>query len=100
VRSEEWRRERLVALVARFRAGAAQLGLPLPASDTPIQPLVGGGSQRALTLAAALRDRGILITAIRPPTVPAGGARLRVTFSASHRDADVDRLLAALEAVW
>ncbi|MCG6871377.1 MAG: 8-amino-7-oxononanoate synthase [Gammaproteobacteria bacterium] len=100
VRSEEWRRERLVALVARFRAGAAQLGLPLPASDTPIQPLVVGGSQRALALAAALRDRGILITAIRPPTVPAGGARLRVTFSASHRDADVDRLLAALEAVW
>ena len=98
-RREEWRRERLRALVARFRAGARQLGLALTASQTPIQPLLVGDAGRTVTLSEALQEKGILISAIRPPTVPAGTARLRITFSAAHSEAQVDRLLAALESV-
>ncbi|MFM1892598.1 MAG: hypothetical protein RLZ44_1675 [Pseudomonadota bacterium] len=95
-RAEEWRRERLRALVARFRTEAAALGLQLMPSATPIQPIVAGDAARALAWSAALEARGILVTAIRPPTVPAGSARLRVTFSAAHSDAQLDRLLDAL----
>lgn len=98
-RREEWRRERLRGLVARFRAGARQLGLVLANSQTPIQPLLVGDAGRAVTLSEALREQGILISAIRPPTVPVGTARLRITFSAAHSEAQVDRLLAALESV-
>lgn len=98
--AEAWRREHLRALIARFRAGAAQLGLPLMDSATPIQPLKVGEAERALALSEALLARGILISAIRPPTVPKGGARLRITFSAAHTEAQVDRLLSVLEAVF
>jgi 8-amino-7-oxononanoate synthase len=98
VEAEEWRRERLRELVARFRAGAAGLGLALPESTTPIQPVIVGTPARALALSAALEAAGLLVTAIRPPTVPAGTARLRVTFTANHGPADVDRLLEALGA--
>jgi 8-amino-7-oxononanoate synthase len=66
---------------------------------TPIQPLLVGEAAAALRLSAALRERDILVTAIRPPTVPAGTARLRVTFSAAHTEAHVDRLLDALDQV-
>jgi 8-amino-7-oxononanoate synthase len=97
-RDEDWRREKLQAHVARFRAGAVELGFALTASPTPIQPLMLGESERALAVAAALRWQGILVPAIRPPTVPQGEARLRVTFSAAHEAAHVDRLLAALDA--
>ena len=99
VQSEGWRRERLTVLVTRFRAGAAQLGLPLSDSTTPIQPLMVGDAARALQLSQALFERGILISAIRPPTVPEGTARLRITFSAAHSEAQVDRLLGVLEEV-
>lgn len=99
VRAESWRRERLQALIARFRSGAAQLGLQLMASETPIQPLLVGAADAAVRLSERLRARGILVPAIRPPTVPAGTARLRITFSAAHDEAQVDRLLEALEAV-
>ena len=95
-RAEEWRRERLRELVARFRLGAAQLGLKLLPSATPIQPIIVGQSAEALELSAVLESRGMLVPAIRPPTVPAGSARLRVTFSALHETVDVDRLLEAL----
>lgn len=94
---ESWRREHLAALISRFRAGARALGLQLMDSPTPIQPLLIGDSERALQLSAGLRRRGIMITAIRPPTVPQGTARLRVTLSASHSEGDVDRLLEALQ---
>ncbi len=90
-------RERLAALIERFRAGAAELGLPLMTSQTPIQPLLVGESEAALRLSEALRGEGLLVPAIRPPTVPEGSARLRITFSAAHEPAQVDRLLAALE---
>ena len=66
------------------------------ASATPIQPLLVGGNLEALRLADGLRERGILIPAIRPPTVPQGEARLRVSLSAAHTPEDVDALLAAL----
>ena len=99
VQEESWRREHLHALITRFRRGAAQLGANMLPSVTPIQPLLVGDSERALALSAALRARSIYVTAIRPPTVPAGTARLRITLSAAHSEAQVDRLLAALEAV-
>src|SRR5690606_36528899 len=96
-REESWRREHLARLIERFRAGAAQLGLQLMDSPTPIQPILVGDSARALRLSEGLRQRGILVTAIRPPTVPQGTARLRVTLSAAHAETDVDRLLDALQ---
>jgi 8-amino-7-oxononanoate synthase len=99
VQDESWRRERLDALVRRLRAGAASLGLSLLPSRSPIQPLVLGEAERALAWAQALRARGILVPAIRPPTVPRGSARLRITLSAAHDEADVDRLLDALAEV-
>ncbi|WP_295387549.1 8-amino-7-oxononanoate synthase [uncultured Thiodictyon sp.] len=95
-RREDWRREHLKTLIGRFRAGAAQLGLPLADSPTPIQPLTAGSNENALAWSQALERAGILVTAIRPPTVPAGTARLRMTLSAAHTEADVERLLAAL----
>ena len=95
-RAEEWRRDRLRELIARFRAGAAELGLKLLPSATPIQPLLVGESGAALRLSATLDEKGLLVPAIRPPTVPAGTARLRITFSALHELADVDCLLAGL----
>ena len=99
---ESWRREKLRALVSRLRAGAAALALPLPllASDSPIQPLMVGEAARAQRLSEALFELGYWVTAIRPPTVPAGSARLRITLSAAHSEADIDELLAALERVW
>lgn len=96
VRRESDRRTHLQALIARFRVGAEQLGLPLLPSRTPIQPVLIGDTSRSVALAAHLRDAGFLVVAIRPPTVPAGAARLRVTFTAGHREADVDALLDAL----
>jgi 8-amino-7-oxononanoate synthase len=95
-RKEKWRRDKLHALIAQFRAGAAQRGLSLLPSDTPIQPLLCGDVHRALALASALETRGYWVAAIRPPTVPEGSARLRITFSAGHSEADVDGLLDAL----
>ncbi|MEJ2347032.1 MAG: 8-amino-7-oxononanoate synthase [Gammaproteobacteria bacterium] len=99
VQTEGWRRERLQALVARFRRGAAELGLALMDSHTPIQPLLAGGNAEALAMSEGLAEGGILVSAIRPPTVPAGTARLRITFSAAHTDEHVDRLLDALAQV-
>ncbi|MEJ2575491.1 MAG: 8-amino-7-oxononanoate synthase [Gammaproteobacteria bacterium] len=99
VRTEDWRRERLAELVRRFRAAAGRMGLELMPSSTPIQPILAGSAGRALRWSAALEARGILVTAIRPPTVPDGTARLRVTFSAAHSDAHLDRLLEALGAL-
>lgn len=98
-RREGWRRERLRSLIDRFRSGAAQLALPLMDSETPIQPVVAGTAERALALSSALERAGILVSAIRPPTVPRGSARLRITLSASHTEAHVDRLLQALSGL-
>jgi len=105
------RRAHLEALIGRWRAGVQALlepmergqgGAPtqlhLLESRTPIQPLIVGDNARALALDAALQARGLRVPAIRPPSVPEGSARLRLTFSASHTQAELDRLLAALAA--
>ncbi|WP_236236980.1 8-amino-7-oxononanoate synthase [Pseudomonas faucium] len=96
LRRETWRREHLAALIGQFRQGAEQIGLQLMDSPTPIQPILVGDSAKALRLSRMLRERGLLVTAIRPPTVPAGSARLRVTLSAAHSQAQVQLLLNAL----
>nr|VFK15548.1 MAG: 8-amino-7-oxononanoate synthase [Candidatus Kentron sp. LFY] len=100
VRQEAWRREHLQELVTRFRAGANRLGLSLWESETPIQPVSIGDTQRAMAISATLRERGFFIQAIRPPTVPQNSARLRITFSALHETEQVDRLLDALSDVF
>jgi 8-amino-7-oxononanoate synthase len=97
-RKDAWRREQLAMLVERFRTGALAMGVSLGQSRTPVQPILVGTAERAMALAAALEDDGLLAIAIRPPTVPPGGARLRITFTALHQAGDVDRLLQALES--
>ena len=96
LQAEHWRREHLQQLIAHFRAGAQQMGLQLLDSFSPIQPIIIGDEARTLAMAEKLAARGILIIAIRPPTVAAGSSRLRVTFSAEHSLAQVDQLLKAL----
>ena len=100
LQSEGWRRDHLNTLIARFRQGAAEIGLTLMDSPTPIQPILVGDSERAMQLSAMLKARGLLVGAIRPPTVPAGSARLRVTLSAAHTEAQLERLLQALAECW
>ena len=96
IQQEPERRTHLGKLIARFRVGAKQLNLKLMESETPIQPLLVGDSAEALVLSQRLRERGIIAAAIRPPTVPAGTARLRITLTAAHTFPQVDRLLEAL----
>jgi 8-amino-7-oxononanoate synthase len=98
-REESWRREKLAALIRRFRDGAHQLGLPLMPSDTAIQPLLLGEADTVMAAAGALEQVGFLVGAIRPPTVPAGKARLRITLSAAHEEEHVDMLLEALSGL-
>ena len=98
VEHEEWRRTRLRELAAHLRGGLDGSGYRLMASDTAIQPIVVGSNEAALALSAALRSRGIWVPAIRPPTVPPGTARLRVSLSAAHGIDDVQRLVDALLA--
>ncbi|CNF88275.1 8-amino-7-oxononanoate synthase [Yersinia frederiksenii] len=82
--------------IAQFRRGAGDLPWQLGASETAIQPLMVGDNQQTLALAERLRAAGLWVTAIRPPTVPPGGARLRITLSAAHQPEDIDRLLEGL----
>lgn len=96
VQAEPQRQMQLHANIARLRTGAARLGIPLGASQTPIQPLILGDEARTLAVSAALFERGYWVAAIRPPTVPAGTARLRITLSAAHTPQQVDGLLSAL----
>lgn len=96
VEAADDRRARLTALIDRFRAGIADLDAESIDSHTPIQPLIVGSAARALAVSEALLEEGLLVTAIRPPTVPPNTARLRVTLSAAHDEAHVDRLLEAL----
>jgi 8-amino-7-oxononanoate synthase len=98
LQQEPERQSRLHARIAQFRAGATERGLPLLPSETPIQPLMMGSDRRALACSRALEARGYWVAAIRPPTVPEGTARLRITLSAAHTAAQVDGLLDALAA--
>ncbi len=99
IQAEHWRREHLQKLITHFRQGARQLGLQLMESFSPIQPIVIGSETKTLAIADKLAARGILIIAIRPPTVPVGSSRLRITFSAQHSIAQVDQLLEAMSDV-
>jgi 8-amino-7-oxononanoate synthase len=99
VRQESWRRDKLVQLVTRFRRGAEQIGLQLGASNTPIQPVLINNDAKVMQVGQSLRDAGFLVGAIRPPTVPVGTGRLRITFSADHSEEQVDQLVAALDSL-
>jgi 8-amino-7-oxononanoate synthase len=99
IREDEWRRVRLRALIAVLRRELRGSASGLASSDTPIQALVLGGNSEAMRASAALRERGILVPAIRPPTVPEGTARLRISLSAAHSEREVLRLAAALREV-
>ncbi|MBA3623329.1 MAG: 8-amino-7-oxononanoate synthase [Methylibium sp.] len=99
IESEGWRREQLLRLGERLRAGLAGLPWRAPVSGTPIQPLLLGDNVLALAVMAALETQGIWVPAIRPPTVPQGSARLRISLSALHSADDVDRLCAALRSI-
>lgn len=99
VESESWRRERLAELVGMLRQGLKLARWQLMPSETPIQPLLIGSSLEAVRVSEALHGLGILVPAIRPPTVPRGTARLRITLSAAHEVADVQRLIDALRSL-
>jgi len=99
IREDEWRRERLRKLIAALKRELRGSGSAPASSDTPIQPLVLGGNSEAVRASAALRERCILVPAIRPPTVPEGTARLRISLSAAHSEQEVLRLAAALREV-
>ncbi|HCK7281990.1 TPA: 8-amino-7-oxononanoate synthase [Enterobacter roggenkampii] len=92
----EERRQRLAEHISRFRQGLAVLPFHSPDSQSAIQPVIVGENGRALALAQALRQRGMWVTAIRPPTVPPGTARLRLTLTAAHEAQDIETLLEAL----
>ena len=98
VRREHWRREHLQSLIRRFRSGAQQLGLQLMDSQTPIQPVLINNDQLVMQINQQLRSRGFMVGAIRPPTVPAGSGRLRITLSANHSHQQIDQLLDNLQA--
>jgi 8-amino-7-oxononanoate synthase len=96
LREEAWRRSAVLDRVRQFRAGAAALGLRLLPSSTPVQPIMAGADTTAVAWSDALFAAGCWVPAIRPPTVPEGTSRLRVSLSAAHSADDVARLLEAL----
>lgn len=96
IRSDGEPRRHVHANVKRFREAAGERGIELLPSDSPIQPVMIGSSECALEISQRLQHAGFYVPAIRPPTVPTGRARLRVTLSAAHAPSDIDRLIAAL----
>jgi 8-amino-7-oxononanoate synthase len=98
--AEPWRRERCLRVAARLRRGFAEAGLPVSPGRGPIVPVVVGSAERVMTASRRLHEElGVFVAGIRPPTVPEGTARLRVTASASHSDEDVERAVAAVAGV-
>ena len=96
VKKEQWRRDHLTDLINIFRDGARSLGFQISDSISPIQPLLVGNPERAMKLSSVLEDAGILISAIRPPTVPEGTSRLRITLTAAHTVGNIEKLLESL----
>ncbi|MHB1101063.1 MAG: aminotransferase class I/II-fold pyridoxal phosphate-dependent enzyme, partial [Burkholderiales bacterium] len=92
--AESWRREQLHKLADHLKSHLKSALLP---SDTPIQPFVVGENEACVALSAELQEEGMLVPAIRPPTVPKGSARLRISLSAAHTFEDLNRLIAALK---
>lgn len=99
VQDEHWRREKLTVLINQFRQGVNALGLSLMPSFTPIQPILIGDDKEAIKIGKLLEEKGLLVGVIRPPTVPEGSARLRITLSANHSEQHVKQLLDALEEI-
>lgn len=93
---EHWRRDHLFSLIKKFKQGAAQLNLPLLPSDTPIQSIVIGDADRAANITLRLKQLGILVALVRPPTVPTNTSRLRLSLNANHTEKDIEHLLGAL----
>ena len=89
-------REQLNNNIQYFRINAAQAGIELTESQTAIQPIILGEEERAVAVSEQLLEKGLLVTAIRPPTVPKGTARLRITLSAAHTQQQIDQLIGAL----
>ena len=96
VQREPARRVRVLTLAAKVKQSLVEMGFDCGDSTTPIVPVMIGEADAAVAAADFLRERGIWIPAIRPPTVPRGSARLRISLMATHSDADVERLLAAM----
>ncbi len=96
IAGDDQRRQHLMALIARLQKGLTGLPWPLLPSPTAIQPLLVGENSAALALSLALWERGLWVPAIRPPTVPQGTARLRISLSAAHSEADIDQLISVL----
>ena len=96
IRTEPWRRAKLASLIARFRRAGFRHGLPMRDSQTAIQPIILGDNTKALNVAKSLEAKGYLVSAIRPPTVPDGQARIRVTLTALHSEEHVDGVVKAL----
>lgn len=99
LQEESWRREQLHKNIQYFRACTQHLNLPLMNSQTPIQPLLIGDNDQVIRVSKLLEEKGFLVGAIRPPTVPEGTARLRITLCAEHSKDDIDQLLSALQSV-
>jgi 8-amino-7-oxononanoate synthase len=99
IKEESWRRTHLNALIKSFRKGAEQLGLELMPSSSPIQPIIIGDESKALNISKKLFELGFWVVAIRPPTVPVGTSRLRITLSAEHSSQNIEELLSALHKV-
>lgn len=96
VKQADAERAHLQALIQQFKAGITELGLVAGESSTAIQPLIIGDADKAVAVANKLRERGLWVTAIRPPTVPKGTARLRITLTAAHQPSDISLLLKEL----
>ncbi len=99
MQSQDWRRQKLGENISHFRTHAAQSGIELAKSLTPIQPVLLGDESKAMAASASLRNAGFMVTAIRPPTVPKGSARLRITLCANHQPEQIDRLVNSLAGV-
>ncbi|MDB2360184.1 8-amino-7-oxononanoate synthase, partial [Porticoccaceae bacterium] len=97
VKSDQWRRDKLNQSISRFRQGAQQIGLNIMDSNTPIQPILVGSDEKLLEINHRLIEQGFMVGAIRPPTVPEGTGRLRVTLCANHSEQQIDALLDALD---
>lgn len=100
IQTEAWRRDKLQNLIAQLRVGIESIGFPLMRSETAIQPILVGDAALALDISQQLEQRGLLVTAIRPPTVPEGTSRLRITLSADHSSDQIELLLSALQDIY
>ncbi|MCW5617863.1 MAG: 8-amino-7-oxononanoate synthase [Nitrosomonas sp.] len=99
IENDSWRRDKLYQLIELLKAKLQPLKWRLMPSDTPIQPLVIGEAREAVHVSNALKEKGILVPAIRQPTVPRGTARLRISLSVAHEEADILRLADELHEI-